>query len=254
VSYLERLPWMLLYQALLPMLGYLAIGIPFILLERKFPAHRVDYRRRLAADLGNCAIVFVNGIGISIVVFDGVINRLELWRRFDFTLAIPLWLSLPLVAVGIDFTLYWLHRALHSKLLWPIHRWHHAPTEIYWLSGIRASFVQNTLYVLVSLTWAIALHVPQQLFGLGGLGAALNNDFMHANWRLRLPWLERVVVTPRVHLLHHRKTQTETFNYGAFFSLWDHWFGTWSNPDTAEPVKEFGIDETVNPVRIVVGV
>lgn len=248
---LERLPMLLLYQVGAPLLGFLALGLPFVWLERRYPLYRIDYRKRLGADLLNCAVVFFNAMFVGMVVF-GAVNQFELWRRFDFTQVLPLWASLLLVPVAIDFTLYWLHRALHSRLLWPVHRWHHAPTEIYWLSGIRASFVQNTLYVGVSVLWAIALHVPQQLYGLGGLWAALVNNFMHTNLRLRAPWLERLVVTPRVHLLHHRKSDHLAKNFGAFFSLWDHLFGTWADPEL-EKARDFGISETVNPLRLIAG-
>jgi sterol desaturase/sphingolipid hydroxylase (fatty acid hydroxylase superfamily) len=244
---------MLLYQVAIPLVGFLALGLPFVWLERKFPLYSIDYRKRVTADLFNCALVFFNSMFVGIVVFDGVVNRFELWRRFDVTTVLPLWASLLVVPVAIDFTLYWLHRALHTRLLWPIHRWHHAPTEIYWLSGIRASFVQNTLYMLASIVWAIALHVPQQLYGLGGLWAALVNNFMHTNLALRWRWLERWVITPRAHHLHHRKSDHLAANYGAFFSIWDHWFGTFADPESAPPVKEFGISETVHPLRLIAG-
>jgi len=249
---LDRLPMLLLYQVALPLLGFLALGLPFVWLERKYPLYRIDYRKRLAADLANCGLVFFNAMLVGMLVF-GAVNRLELWRRFELTQGLPLWATLLIVPVAIDFTLYWLHRALHSRLLWPVHRLHHAPTEIYWLSGIRASLVQNTLYVGVSVGWAIALHVPQQLYGLGGLWAALVNDFMHTNLRLRWRWLERWVITPRVHLLHHRKSDHLAKNFGAFFAVCDHLFGTFADPEQEKPAEEFGISETVHPLRLIAG-
>jgi sterol desaturase/sphingolipid hydroxylase (fatty acid hydroxylase superfamily) len=250
---LSRLPQLLLYQALLPMLGYLVIGTPFMLLERRFPAEPIAYRRRLLADLGGCAFVFISGLAVSFVVYDGVIFPTHLRWRFDFTEELPAWVAVPLALIATDFTLYWVHRALHSRWLWRLHRWHHSPADIYWLSGIRASFPQNVLYVLVPVAWAIALHVPDKLFGHGGLAAALVNDFMHTNLRLEVPWLERFVVTPRVHRVHHRKTATEGLNFGAFLSVWDHLFGTWKSPAAVDPSGEYGISDKVHPVRLVIG-
>jgi sterol desaturase/sphingolipid hydroxylase (fatty acid hydroxylase superfamily) len=144
-----------------------------------------------------------------------------------------------------------VHRALHSKWLWRIHRWHHAATDIYWLSGIRASLPQNLLYVLMSVVWGVALHVPLELFGLGAIGGALGNHFMHTNLGFGWPWLERLIITPRVHRVHHHATERST-NFGAFLSVWDHLFGTWQAPDGQTP--KVGISEQVHPVRLVLGI
>lgn len=36
---------------------------------------------------------------------------------------------------------------------WPIHRWHHAPTELYWLASVRANFPQ---IVLANISYLLA--------------------------------------------------------------------------------------------------
>ena len=110
---------MLLYQVAIPLVGFLALGLPFVWLERKYPLYPIDYRKRLPADLANCVLVFFNSMFVGLVVFDGVVYHLDLWHRFDFTRVVPLWAALLIVPVAIDFTLYWLHRALHTRLLWP---------------------------------------------------------------------------------------------------------------------------------------
>ncbi|MCS6303338.1 MAG: sterol desaturase family protein [Nitrospira sp.] len=45
----------------------------------------------------------------------------------------------------LDGIAYWMHRLWHTSWGWPIHRWHHAPTKLYWLAGVRASFPQIVL-------------------------------------------------------------------------------------------------------------
>jgi sterol desaturase/sphingolipid hydroxylase (fatty acid hydroxylase superfamily) len=54
--------------------------------------------------------------------------------------------------------------------------------------------------------------------------------FHHSNWRLAI-WLERilnvVVVTPRMHGIHHSIVQRETnSNWGTIFCWWDKLHGT----------------------------
>src|SRR5579872_1089921 len=38
----------------------------------------------------------------------------------------PLWLALPVSWVLFDFLGYWVHRAQHTRLWWPLHRVHHS--------------------------------------------------------------------------------------------------------------------------------
>jgi sterol desaturase/sphingolipid hydroxylase (fatty acid hydroxylase superfamily) len=235
-------------NALLPMLNYLAIGIPFALFEWRFPANDVAVRRRLLRDLVACAVVFAHAIGTTYVAYHGVIRPLTLGLRFMWMSEIPMWLRVAVAPFAIDLTLYWLHRALHTRWLWPLHRWHHSVTELYWLSGGRTSFPQYVLYLLVPLVWAISLHLPGWVVALGALWAVLVNNFMHWNVRWRLRWLERFVITPRVHRLHHRKYGAPG-NFGAFLA-WDRLFGSWEDPDAIEPPTDFGIEERLNPVRL----
>jgi sterol desaturase/sphingolipid hydroxylase (fatty acid hydroxylase superfamily) len=245
----QRLLQLIVAQGLLPMLAYLGLGVPFALLEWRFPRMPIPLRRRVLRDLGSLAVVCLYGIVIPVVVFQGVVLPLRLGMLFP-TAGWPWWVSVPLAALGIDFSFYWVHRALHSRWLWTIHRWHHAATDLYWLAGIRASLPQNLLYVLMSVVWGVALHVPLELFGLGAVGGALGNHFMHTNLGFAWPGLERFVITPRVHRVHHHETPRST-NFGAFLSVWDHLFGTWEAPDGQTP--KVGIAEQVHPLRLVLG-
>src|SRR5581483_11919719 len=131
--------------------GYFVLSTPFILLERWLPAPGARPHRAIARDLSACAIVLAMSLPISWLVFDHAFLRLayalELSDWFHPPRLRP-WARIAIALVGTDFTLYWLHRALHARLLWPAHRWHHAPAGLYWLSGMRASFAHNLLYVL----------------------------------------------------------------------------------------------------------
>jgi len=45
--------------------------------------------------------------------------------------------------IVIDFTGYWLHRAFHSRRLWPFHAIHHSSTDLDWLSAARVHPVND---------------------------------------------------------------------------------------------------------------
>src|SRR5262245_28674545 len=54
-------------------------------------------------------------------------------------LELPLAVRVVLYYMLADLGLYAVHRLMHTRYLWRIHRWHHSPPYTYWRAGIRAS-------------------------------------------------------------------------------------------------------------------
>ena len=61
----------------------------------------------------------------------------------------------------------------------------------------------------------------------------------HSNLALDLPWLEAVLVTPRLHHRHHVPATMQN-NYAAIFTIWDRAYGTLVRRNT-EPNERFGV-------------
>src|SRR5262245_10601092 len=61
----------------------------------------------------------------------------------------------------------------------------------------------------------------------------------HSNLALELPWIEAVLVTPRLHHRHHVPATTQN-NYGTIFTVWDRLVGTLVRRDTARN-ERFGV-------------
>ncbi len=231
----------------------LGLGAPFFLFERRFAARPVIYRRVLARDVGAFLLVVLLGIPSSIAT-QALFSRVPLVAMLRRVPELPHWASIPLAIVGSDLTMYWLHRLLHTRHLWRMHRWHHAPGHMYWLAGARTSVAQGLLYGTVPLIF-VALAVPPVVTGVYALLTVVANHWMHANLRLRCRWLEAVFVTPRFHHVHHsRDPRHHDRNFGALLSVWDRLFGTYLDPDDVKAPIEFGIPETVSGPRLVAGV
>jgi sterol desaturase/sphingolipid hydroxylase (fatty acid hydroxylase superfamily) len=123
---------------------------------------------------------------------------------------------------------YVLHRRSHRPgLLWRVHRTHHQPGRMYALNGPRLH-PANQLWV------GMAHVVPMLLLGapLAAVILAANITvffvlFQHANLRLRFDGWNRVLATPDVHRLHHRKEASEGVNFGIVLLLFDRLFGTY---------------------------
>jgi sterol desaturase/sphingolipid hydroxylase (fatty acid hydroxylase superfamily) len=217
------------------------------------PARKVAYRRVILNDL-------TAFLAYQFVVFPlaGSIDRWIAIRPHlpETILTMPLILRLVCYLLIADFGHYWIHRLMHHKYVWRIHKWHHAPTYMYWLAGTRATVPQQ---VIVNLPYILAYSFldlsPWWMYLTIGTFHALQNDWMHVNVTWRSNWLEWLVVTPRYHHIHHSdKPQHYMANLAAFFTIWDRLFGTYVNPDDVKEELSFGIGEEVPLLRLFLGV
>jgi lathosterol oxidase len=152
---------------------------------------------------------------------------------------LPLWAQLPLVLVAADFTYYWIHRAAHRfPFLWRLHRLHHSSEQMDWLAGERQHLVE------IVIVRALVL-VPLTLLGFSQLAilayvtfASFHTVFIHANFRLSPRWLEVVLVTPRLHHLHHAADDDAIDkNFAVHLPILDRLFGTLFAPKGHWPAR-----------------
>jgi sterol desaturase/sphingolipid hydroxylase (fatty acid hydroxylase superfamily) len=221
--------------------------------ERSQPAHELRYREVFVRDLA-AAIVF----GFAIVPGAQLINRWVVIHPVfpKMVMTLPLILRFGFYVVLADFGHYWVHRLIHTSPLWRTHKWHHYPTYMYWLAGIRGSLVQQ---VLVDIPYIFA----QALLDFTSVWMTVvillkntaQNDWMHLNVRWGTRWLEWIIVTPRYHHIHH-SDQPEHYgaNLGSLFTIWDRLFGTYVDPETVTGKLTFGIGERVGPIRLAIGI
>lgn len=236
----------------LQVLVFLCLGAPFFLFERRFAAHPLFYRKVVARDVAAIALVALLSIPTG-AVLRAVVARLPVLAGLS-PPDLPLWLSIPLAVVGSDFAMYWTHRLIHTRVFWPIHRWHHVPRYMYWLGGGRTSFFQGLVNAVPGAMFGL-LHVPAGAIGGYAIFSIVANHWMHSNLRLRSPWLEAVFVTPRIHHIHHSiDPRHHGRNFGSLLSIWDRMFGTFVDPSEVTAPLQFGIPEAVSGPRLVVGV
>jgi sterol desaturase/sphingolipid hydroxylase (fatty acid hydroxylase superfamily) len=168
---------------------------------------------------------------------------------------LPTPLKVLLFFIVADFLHYFIHRLMHTSLLWRIHMWHHSPKHMSWMGGFRATIFDATLVNVASIfAWPILGAVSYQLLLLTFVCSVILNDWMHLNVTFRLPWLEKIIVTPRYHHIHH-STANEHFtkNLAAIFPLWDKLCKTYVNPDTVDTKLTFGVEKPVSGIRLVTG-
>ena len=193
----------------------------------------VDYRKVAPKDFA--AEIFHVSLVIPVVIFlyDRIFTSYPTPQAVQ---DIPIFVRVLLYVVICDFGYYWMHRLMHTGILWRAHKWHHSPTYMYWLAGCRATITQQFLvgvpYVLAA---PILFPSPWWVYTALVIFDYLIVDWMHLNVSWGTRWLEWFIVTPRYHRIHHSSNpQHYDRNLGDFFTIWDRLFGTYLDPDTLD--------------------
>jgi sterol desaturase/sphingolipid hydroxylase (fatty acid hydroxylase superfamily) len=143
------------------------------------------------------------------------------------------------VLVLADFCQYWLHRFSHEiNIMWAGHITHHSNTEYNFSVALRQNALEN-IYTWVFFLPLAFCGIPWQMFVAAYAVSLIWQFFVHTRLINKMGVLELFMSTPSHHRVHHGKNpQYIDKNYGAFFIVWDKWFGTFE-PEN-EPV-EYGI-------------
>ncbi len=237
---------------LLSVLAFWSFGLLFTLVEVVRPARAITYRKYFLYDFG-AVLLYAVFFYLAVVITD----RIPVPRFVPAeVLALPLSVKILLFLIVEDFGLYWVHRLMHTKYVWRVHKWHHSPTYMYWFAGVRATFPHCVLF---NLPFIVALPIlyraPSFVFPLIMVEHMFRNDWMHMNVTWKSNWLEWIFVTPRYHHIHHsEKVEHHVANLGSWLTIWDRMFGTYVNPETVKTELVFGTGEQDPSWRVVLGV
>jgi len=148
-------------------------------------------------------------------------------------IVLPTALEFVLTLLLLDLLIWGQHLAFHRMpWCWRWHRVHHADRDIDASTALRFHPGEIVLSMLVKCLAVLALGAPVVaviVFEIVLNGMAL---FNHAN--LRLPesvdrLLQRVVVTPDMHRIHHSiRLEEQHRNFGFSLSVWDRLFGSYA--------------------------
>jgi len=158
--------------------------------------------------------------------FDASLRGLALWA---------------LAAIAWDFLYYWFHRFSHEiSILWAAHAVHHQ-SEDYNLSTALRQTSTGFLFGWVFYLPLFLIGFPLEIVLTVNAVNLLYQFWVHTQLIRSLGPLERVMMTPSHHRVHH--AQNERYidkNYGGMFIIWDRMFGTYEPESDEEPVI-FGI-------------
>jgi len=228
-------------------------AIFFTALEIIWPARNLSYLPVIWRDF--IAYVFFRCVVLPVAIYlNSAVIAYDLVP--DSVDNFPLAARVSAYFILADLGHYWVHRLTHTKYVWPVHKWHHSPTYMYWLGGVRTTipdfFLVNTPYFVAYQLLYIS---PWWMATAMAVSSILQNDWMHMNVTWRSTWLEWIIVTPRYHHIHHSDdSQFYMKNLASLFTVWDRLFGTYVDPDKVTTNLSFGTGKKENPARLVLGV
>ena len=147
------------------------------------------------------------------------------------------WVSFLIYLLVFDLVNYWLHRAQHAwTWWWALHALHHSQRQMTMWSDNRNHLLDDILRDAVFVVLARVIGVEPGQFVTLVAFTQLMESLQHANVRLWFgPVLERIVVSPRFHRLHHSigighesegRGTLGGHNFAVLFPIWDIIFGT----------------------------
>ena len=158
-----------------------------------------------------------------------------------------------LAFLAYDVLYYWTHRAHHRVAwLWAIHVVHHSGEDMNFSLAVRQSALGETTTWPFFLPMAFLGIPPEAYLGVSAIQLVFQYA-IHNTYVPPLGWVERVLVTPSQHRVHHsRNRRYIDKNYGNVLVLWDWLFGSYQ-PELPEQPPVYGIRQsprTWNPLTL----
>ena len=139
---------------------------------------------------------------------------------------VPSWMQFLLGFLWMDATFYFWHRANHlHPLLWRFHNVHHVDPDLDVTTSFRFHFGETLYSSLFRILQVGVAGIAPVIYLTYEIAFNLATMFHHSNVFLPLEVeqrLNKVLVTPRMHGIHHSVVGRETnSNYSVIFSWWD---------------------------------
>lgn len=203
-------------------------------LERRRPLRRA-VEPKLRREARNLAVAAVSAAALRVTekpVADALTALVER-RRWGLLklLGLPAWLEVTLAVVLLDYTLYLWHVLTHRvPALWRFHLVHHIDLDLDASTALRFHFAELVLSVPWRAAQILLIGVSPRALSAWQNFLFLSILFHHSNLRLPLEVerrLNAVVVTPRMHGIHHSVVREEAnSNWSSGLTVWDRLHGT----------------------------
>ncbi|MFN2513852.1 MAG: sterol desaturase family protein [Pyrinomonadaceae bacterium] len=204
-------------------------------LERRRPLRRHMAEAKFKREVRNLSVAAVGASALLLLERPAILPLAQFVeaRRWGLLkqLRLPSWLEVALAVVLLDYTLYVWHYLTHRvPFLWRFHVAHHVDLDLDASTALRFHFGELAL----SVPWRAAQVI---IIGASPISYLVWQSFVfpsimfhHSNVELPIGmerWLNRWIVTPRMHGIHHSIIEEETnSNWSSGLTVWDWLHGT----------------------------
>ena len=190
----------------------------------------------------------VLGLGVAIISYSWLESKIGV---FDIEVT---WVAFVLAFIGKDFAGYWVHRIEHRvNILWNRHIIHHSSEEFNLPCALRQSVSEIFFFSAFFLIPLAIIGLPGEVFAIIAPIHLFAQFWYHTQHIGRMGFLEKIIVTPSHHRVHHAiNPEYIDKNFAQIFIIWDKLFGTFQlELDEVKPV--YGVKRAVrtwNPLLI----
>lgn len=231
-------------------MNFVPYAIPFfilaILVEFVYAKVTGRFKYRLNDTLSSLTmgtlsrLIGVVRLGVFGFLFEWILNGHSL-----LTISMESPLAWVAAFVLYDLCYYFLHRFGHEwRILWAAHSAHHQSEEYNLSTALRQASTGFLGGIFYAPLYLIGFPTPM-LIAVGSLNL-IYQFWVHTEHVRRLGVIDRILVTPSNHRVHHAKNPCYIDrNYGGVFVLWDRLFGTFEDERESEPCV-YGVTEQLN--------
>lgn len=140
----------------------------------------------------------------------------------------PMWAQVLAAGAALDLSLYAIHRWSHvNGFLWRLHAIHHSPERLYWLNSERRHPLSALLLAGPGLVVLLLLGATAEAVSAWFAILTIHLAFQHSNLDYRAGPLKWMLAVAEVHRWHHKREYEDAqVNFGEFWMIWDHLFGS----------------------------
>jgi len=210
-------------------IAFIVLFLFLLLLEHFFPLRNKTYS--LIVRLIINASLSVISFSVVFLLVSPASNNAISWSSEN-NFGILNLITLPTVIEGIiafllmDLAFYYWHRANHKvPVLWRFHNVHHIDPDLDVSTSFRFHFGEIALSAIFRIIQILIIGITPAVYFIYEICFTANTIFQHSNIKLPISFeriLNKIIVTPRMHAIHHSQFRTETdSNYSTVFSWWD---------------------------------
>jgi sterol desaturase/sphingolipid hydroxylase (fatty acid hydroxylase superfamily) len=209
-----------------------ALYVALFNVERRFPLREAKRPKlkRFLVNIGLSGLALATGVYIVAPVALALATRSTSFGLLN-VLPLPPTVKFILGFLAMDLTFYYWHRANHVFLIfWRFHNVHHIDPDMDVSTSLRFHFGEVLYSTGFRALQIYLLGISVLTYLVYEVAFQCATLFHHSNVRLPIKLeraLNKIIVTPRMHGIHHSIVKHETnSNYSVIFRWWDLLHGT----------------------------